>query len=307
MPDSCIFPRAQLVVGFHGTSIPDWLVHLCAEGWVKAVILFDYSFHTKSYQNNILSPAQLGQLTRDIHSLPGRPLVCVDQEGGKVRRLKESLGFAPLPSAKDYAQLPKGPRMEILKRSFAEMKQLGIDWVLGPVVDILYHPNSPDIGAFDRSFSVQPEIVMECALEWCALAQDLGLELCLKHYPGLGAATVNSHWDLTQLAVPVREQLKVFSDLLPYVPGKWILLSHAFVPKWDQEFPISLSAKVVSQLRQVIPQARLICDDLQMQGILKKYPLQQAWLQAHHVGLDAICVGNNLADEKTFLRDCFKI
>lgn len=211
MNQNTITPRAQLVVGFQGTRIPDWLPKLCEQGWVKAVILFDYSVATKSYQNNILSPQQLTDLTRQIHFLSGHPMICVDQEGGKVRRLKESLGFAPLPSAKDYAQLPKQQRLEILKRSFAEMKQLGIDWILGPVVDILYNPASPDIGVYDRSFSERAEIVMECALEWCEVARDLELELCLKHYPGLGSATVNSHWELTELE-GAREEQKPHND-----------------------------------------------------------------------------------------------
>ena len=93
------------ILGFFGKTIPAWLTEFAALYGLGGVILFDYSCQTRKYDNNIESPEQLRHLCAEISRLPSSPMVFIDQEGGLVRRLKESRGFTHLPSAKDFNRL----------------------------------------------------------------------------------------------------------------------------------------------------------------------------------------------------------
>ena len=118
------------------------------------MILFDYSCQTQQYDNNIESPEQVQRLCAEIAALPSSPMVFIDQEGGLVRRLKESRGFTPLPSAKEFNHLAAGSKSaNILAASFAEMRQLGIHYDFAPVIDVDYNPDNPNIGKIKRSYS----------------------------------------------------------------------------------------------------------------------------------------------------------
>src|SRR2546429_1133930 len=141
------------ILGFFGKTVPVWLKEFAARYGLGGVILFDYSCRTQQYDNNIESPEQVQRLCREIAALPSGPMVFIDQEGGLVRRLKESRGFAPLPSAKEFNHLAPDRKRAILTASFAEMRRLGIHYDFAPVVDVDYKPENPNIGRIKRSFS----------------------------------------------------------------------------------------------------------------------------------------------------------
>jgi beta-N-acetylhexosaminidase len=289
----------HFILGFQGSRLPLWVEEFSQEFGLAGIILFDYDFKNKNFENNILNPLQLKNLIGDIHSLPGHPKVYIDQEGGKVRRLKEDKGFKPLVSHQEYATMNVFQRQEHLKVSFSEMKELGIDVVLGPVIDINYNEQSPDIGVYQRSFSPRIEEVQQCAFEWIDLANRCGLELCLKHFPGLGGAQQNSHEKLTALSgLVTQEQEQLFYDLLPHIPGQNILMSHGYLPEWDSKLPLSVSSVGVKKIRAHHPEACLITDDLQMRGLLDLMSLPEACLQALASGVDLLCIGNNLLREE---------
>ena len=124
------------ILGFFGKTLPAWLREFARLYGLGGVILFDYSCQTQKYDNNIESPEQVQRLCEEISHLPSRPLVFIDQEGGRVRRLKDSRGFKPLPSAMEFNHLTSKEKREILAASFAEMRQLGIDYDFAPVIDV---------------------------------------------------------------------------------------------------------------------------------------------------------------------------
>jgi len=108
------------ILGFFGKAVPVWLKQFAARYGLGGVILFDYSCRTQQYDNNIESPEQVQRLCSEIAALPSGPMVFIDQEGGLVRRLKESRGFAPLPSAKEFNHLaPRHPRRELCRDAAA--------------------------------------------------------------------------------------------------------------------------------------------------------------------------------------------
>ena len=141
------------ILGFFGKTVPVWLKQFAARYGLGGVILFDYSCRTREYDNNIESPEQVQRLCKEIAALPSGPMVFIDQEGGLVRRLKESRGFAPLPSAKEFNHLARDRKRAILTESFAEMRRLGIHYDFAPVIDVDYNPENPNIGRIKRSFS----------------------------------------------------------------------------------------------------------------------------------------------------------
>ena len=257
-----------LILGFKGPTVPEWLKNFEQKFGLGGVILFDYDIKTKIYENNILSREQLVSLTASLSRMKSHPLIFIDQEGGKVRRLKKSLGFSDLPSAKAQAALSLPERAELLRSSFSEMKKLGIHFDLAPVVDMDLNPKNPDIGAIERSYSADANIVRENGLLAGRVAAEVGLGLCLKHFPGLGGATTNSHLELTDISDSISdEQLFLFYELVDQIPGRAILMSHGMVRPWDVTFPVSMSKLASERIRERLPDVLLLTDDLQMQGL----------------------------------------
>jgi len=288
-----------MVLGFRGMRIPQWLRNFERRFGLGGVLLFDYDWKSKVYQRNVESPAQIRELCAELRELPSHPLVLVDQEGGKVRRFKDKLGFAPLPSAEAFAALDAAERLRVARNSFAEMVDLGVHYNLAPVVDLNLNSANPDIGAHQRSYSADPAVVRACVEAVDAAAREVNLGLCLKHYPGLGGATTNSHNDLTDLSDTIREdQLALFHDFGGRIHGEAILISHGYVRQWDSAGPISMSKSALGALRRRLPDVLLLSDDLQMQGLRKTLVTGDALPLGLAAGLDLMLIGNNLVDEE---------
>lgn len=287
------------ILGFFGKTIPAWLQEFAERYGLGGVILFDYSCQTRQYDNNIESPEQVRRLCGEIARLPSGPMVFIDQEGGLVRRLKESRGFAPLPSAKEFNHLAVDQKRKILTASFAEMRQLGITYDFAPVIDVDYNPDNPNIGKIRRSYSADIAEVEANALLVGEIAREQRIGLCLKHFPGIGGAEVDSHqefMDISDALTPAQEEL--FYALAPRMFGNAVLVSHAIVRQWDKDHPMTLSAAGLGRLRRRLPDTLLITDDMQMQGLQKALGTREASLQALKSGMDMLCIGNNLFDQE---------
>ncbi|BCA53961.1 Beta-N-acetylglucosaminidase [Nitrospira sp. KM1] len=286
------------LLGFRGLDIPDWLRTFAASYGLGGVILFDFNCQTRTYQNNIDSPDQVRALCADITALPSRPLVFVDQEGGRVCRLKSARGFAPLPSQQVFNELSDSDKRRLAADSFCELRRLGFHYNLAPVIDLNLNPMNPDIGAIGRSYSNDPDAVRANVRILNDVAHDAGIGLSLKHFPGLGGAIQNSHHDLTDVSCTITdEQLRLFYDLGHSLVGDSVVVSHGIVHQWEADRPVSMSSIAIGKLRQRIPDALLISDDLQMQGLQKKYSTREAVELGLRAGLDLLCIGNNLMPE----------
>src|SRR5882672_7686989 len=287
------------ILGFYGKVIPAWLRHFAARYGLGGVILFDYSCQTRQYDNNIESPGQLRGLCEEISRLPSGPMVFIDQEGGLVRRLKEGLGFSPLPSAKQFNDLTADQKRKILAASLAEMRQLGIHYDFAPVIDVDYNPDNPNIGKIKRSYSADIDEVEANALLLSEVAREARIGLCLKHYPGIGGAVVDSHQQFMDISDSLRaEQEELFYALAPKMFGDAVLVSHAIVRQWDKDHPMTLSAAGLGRLRNRLPDTLLITDDMQMQGLQKALGTREASLRSLKAGMDMLCIGNNLFDQE---------
>jgi beta-N-acetylhexosaminidase len=287
------------ILGFFGKTIPAWLREFASRYGLGGVILFDYSCQTKQYDNNIDSPEQVRRLCEEISGLPSGPMVFIDQEGGLVRRLKESRGFKPLPSAKEFNHLGMSEKREILAASFTEMRRLGIHYDFAPVIDVDYNPDNPNIGKIKRSYSADIGEVEANALLASEVAREARIGLCLKHFPGIGGAVVDSHQEFMDISDSLRaEQEELFYALAPKMFGDAVLVSHAIVAQWDRDNPLTLSAAGLGRLRRRLPDTLLISDDMQMQGLQKALGTREASVRSLGAGMDMLCIGNNLFDQE---------
>lgn len=287
------------ILGFYGKSVPDWLKEFAARFGLGGVILFDYSVRTRQYDNNIESPEQVRALCEEISRLPSSPLVFIDQEGGLVRRLKDTRGFAPLPGAREFNRLSLRERRALLAASLGELRSLGIRFNFAPVIDVDYNPDNPNIGRIGRSYSADICEVEANAMLMSEAAREAGVGLCLKHYPGIGGASVDSHQDFMDISAALRPaQEALFWSLAPKMFGDAVLVSHAIVRQWDRDRPATLSPAAIGRLRSRLPETLLITDDMQMQGLQKALGTGEAALQSLAAGIDMVCVGNNLLDQE---------
>ncbi len=285
--------------------MPNWLIEFEHRFGLGGVILFDYNCQTRTYENNIYSPEQVRSLCTELAQFSSKPLLFVDQEGGKVRRLKEQLGFAPLPSQFSFNKLSEGERRSIVIRSFKELRQLGFHINLAPVVDLNINPDNPDIGKVERSYSNNPEEIRTNVTILNSVAERVNLGLCVKHFPGLGGAEVNSHTELTDLSSTLNEvQLNLLYELGQSIIGQSVLVSHGFVRQWDDSIPVSMSSESLRRLRDKIPNALLISDDLQMGALKRKYTTSVASKRGIQAGLDMVIIGNNLLPEDEHVLEC---
>ena len=287
------------LLGFEGQIVPSWIKSFAQRFGLGGVILFEYSAQTKSYGNNISTPTQVKQLCHDLHQLSAKPMIFIDQEGGVVCRLKSSCGFSPLPSQAQFAQLNTPQQEKILESTYAELSDLGIDFNLAPVVDLNLNPENPDIGRAGRSFGNDPELISRCVNTIAKTARSKNIFLCLKHFPGLGGASVNSHLELTDISDSITDQqLELFYRLSNDIPGKAILISHGIVKQWDPQWPCSVSEKAIAKIRSHTENCLLISDDIQMQGLTRKLPIEDSYFQCLRAGIDLVCIGHKLENQE---------
>lgn len=299
-PDLRTMLGQMLLVGFRGTSIDDSapILRDIKDHHLGGVILFDRDAQLQTLERNIVNPAQVRRLTQQLCSAARTPLfIAVDQEGGRVCRLKEASGFLPLASAKTLGQgAPAITQAQGLATGTA-LADLGINLNFAPVVDVDVNPHSPAIGALERSYAADPLTVAAHARAMCAGLQAAGVLPCLKHFPGHGSAATDSHQgltDITQTWSP--QELIPYELLIPLQASPCIMVGHLFLRQFDPDAPATLSPAILTTLlrHRLGFQGVIISDDMQMRAITDQYGLEHALVRAVQAGVDILVFGNNL-------------
>ena len=303
----------MLLVGFRGAELSDDapILREIREHNLGGVILFDRDAQLRTWDRNVVSPDQVRALTARLRAEAATPLfIAVDQEGGRVRRLKEERGFPPSPSAKTMGQgALEGTRREG-ERIGALLADLGINLNFAPVVDVDVNPQSPAIGALERSFSADPGQV---ALHAQAFAQGLrarGVLPCLKHFPGHGSAMADSHLGLTDISRTwTPRELIPYETLIPLKASPLIMCGHLYLRQFDPDYPCTLSPAVLTTLlrERLGFDGVIVSDDMQMRAIADHYGLDEAVLRAVEAGVDILVFGNNLDYDPDIVPKAVKI
>ncbi|WP_286181972.1 glycoside hydrolase family 3 protein [Desulfovibrio sp. Huiquan2017] len=297
----------MILAGFRGFSVnqDSTVIRDIRERHLGGVILFDYDMLWGSGQRNIRSAEQVRTLLRDLKAAADIPLfLAVDQEGGKVQRLKARYGFRETPSAADICAGDEAGVRRAGGTVGATLASVGFNLDFAPVVDVNINPDSPAIGKIGRSFSSDPEQVARCAAIFMDALHRAGVLSCLKHFPGHGSAGSDSHKGLTDVTTTWSEtELIPYRELIRSGKADMIMTAHIFNAHLDPKYPATLSGKVITGLlrEQLGFGGVIITDDMDMGAIADEYGRREAVRRAIQAGADILLFGNNLAYDENIV------
>ena len=273
------------MVGFAGVDVPADVRSIAREFDLGGVVLF---------ARNVEAPEQVAELSRQAQALAQEtPLwVSVDQEGGRVARLKRP--FTEWPPMITLGRA--GPDAARLAERFAralaeELHAVGISMDYTPVLDVLTNPKNPVIG--DRALAERAEDVARLGTVIIRTLQQEGIAACGKHFPGHGDTGTDSHFEL-----PLLEHPPDRLDAIELVPFKAaieahvaaIMTAHILIPSLDEEHPGTLSPAIVDGLlrRKLGYRGLVLTDDMSMKAISARYGLSEASVKAVAAGCDGV-------------------
>src|SRR5438876_356955 len=279
-----------LIAGFNGHTIPPELRSLAKEFGLGGVILF---------ARNVSEPEQVAELAFDASRLvPDLPVwVSVDQEGGRVARLKSP--FTEWPPMATLGRASDVALAERFARALAaELKTVGITLDYAPVLDIHTNPKNPVIG--DRALAEKAEDVARLGGAIIRTLQGQGIAACGKHFPGHGDTQADSHHELPLVEQPPERLREV--EFVPFRAAiearvATIMTAHVLVPALDETRPATLSKRLVTGLlrEELKYDGVILSDDLEMKAVANEYAVPSAAVLAVEAGCDGvlICSGDH--------------
>ncbi|MCB9847647.1 MAG: glycoside hydrolase family 3 protein [Phycisphaeraceae bacterium] len=289
-----------LVLGVRGAGpdSPELRADLecCAEARIGGVVLFDRDLATGG-PRNIESPSQVRELTACLReSLGDGLLIMIDQEGGNVARLRKEQGFDPGVPAAEFARLPDDEQRRLAGEQAEQLTSLGINVNLAPVVDLSIAAGSAVIAGLGRSFGDGLDAVIRCARVWIEEHRKRGVASCLKHFPGHGSATGDTHRGLVDITATTQRDV----ELAPYralsdEPGALVMTGHLLDRSIDPDLPASLSrAHTQGVLRDSMGfEGLVVTDSIDMGAITGRWSPGEAAAMAFTAGADLIMDGVN--------------
>lgn len=251
------------------------------------------------FTRNFRSPGQVRRLVADIRSAAGRPLlVAVDQEGGRVQRMRS--GFSALPPARVLGEThdrdPGRAREWARSRGrllALELEAVDIDFSFAPVVDV-DHGRSDIIG--DRALHGNPGVVAELGIAWMQGARAGGMASVAKHFPGHGWVEADSH---LEMPVDERDHAELLGDLAPFerligAGVEAIMTAHVQYPAVDESTPCYSARWMRGELRERLGFGGVVfADDLSMHGARQAGSLAQRVDASLRAGCDMLPVCNH--------------
>ncbi|RPK28392.1 beta-N-acetylhexosaminidase [Paenibacillus xylanexedens] len=286
-----------LMCGFHSQHADEQITRLIRDYYVGGVIYF---------RRNVESVDQLTRLSAELQDMAAEAgalplMISVDQEGGMVARIdKEGMTQVPGNMALGATGNPEYT-LECAQILGGELKNIGIDMNLAPVVDVNNNPLNPVIGV--RSYGEHAESVAAHGVAAITGYQSQGIAATAKHFPGHGDTAVDSH--LGMVTVPHDRNRLEQMELLPFRKAieagvDAIMTAHVMFPSIEPEpIPATLSHKVLTGLlrEEMGFEGIIITDCLEMHAISKPYGVAEAAIRAVEAGADLILVSHTLHDQ----------
>jgi beta-N-acetylhexosaminidase len=277
-----------LIAGFDGHQISTELQSLAREFGLGGVILF---------ARNIAEPEQVAALSFEASGLVPGLWVSVDQEGGRVARLKAP--FTEWPPMSTLGRSGDVTLAERFARALAsELRAVGVTLDYAPVLDVHTNVNNPVIG--DRALSDSASEVARFGSALVRTLQAGGIAACGKHFPGHGDTSTDSHHELPLVEHPPERLREV--EFRPFAAAieagvATIMTAHVFVPSLDETRPATLSSLIVTGIlrRELHYGGVILSDDLEMRAIAAAYSVPEAAVLAIEAGCDGvlICSGDH--------------
>ena len=294
----------MLLVGFRGTEVDEPTAQMLRDIQPGGVILFDRDGPSGGeLPRNIADRNQLQALTAQLQEQAEIPyFIAIDAEGGYVNRLKEKYGFAlKVPTAEKLGLRPVSETAAIAGQLADEMREMGLNWNLAPVVDVNVNPESTAIGAIERSFSADPSVVADQAQAFSAAMRQRQVIPTLKHFPGHGSAAGDTHLGVTDVTATYRRDLELapYRELIDGGYADALMTAHIVNRNLDAAArPATLSPAIIDGLlRQELGFAGVVVsDDMQMGAIVAQYGPGEAAIAAAQAGVDVILLANQQGD-----------
>jgi beta-N-acetylhexosaminidase len=278
-----------LVVGFPGNDPepPAAITDALAAGDIGGVILF---------RRNVADIDQVVRLNAAIHeagaSADAPPFVAVDQEGGRVVRLKDPL--TPIPPMRAIGATEDWElACDVAEVIATEISAVGFNLNFSPVLDVDTNPDNPVIG--DRAFSRDPEIVAQMGWAFLHGHHVAGVVPCGKHFPGHGDTDTDSHLELPVLNHPPERFEEV--ELVPFRKAisadiPMLMTAHVMVPALDTVHPATLSHAVMHRLlrEELGYEGVVITDDLEMKAVADRYDVEEMVELGLRAGVDIFLI-----------------
>lgn len=315
-PEPRLMAGQMLLVGFRGAEPGPGLPILrqIRELGLGGVILFDVDADKRAKDpsadttRNVVSPEQVARLNAALQAEAARaglpPLfVSVDQEGGRVQRLKPARGFPGSPAA--AALCPGGdpnPALRAGRSVGRTLAGLGFNLDFAPDADVDVNPHNPVIGGLGRSFSDDPQRVAACAGAFARGLRESGVLTAPKHFPGHGSSTSDSHLGFTDVTGTWSEaELIPFRELTRQGLADMVMTAHVFNANIDAKHPATLSRAAIGGLLRgdLGWKGVVVTDDMQMRAVSAHYGLKEAIFLAVDAGADILLLGNNLSYDET--------
>lgn len=273
----------MVMIGIQGTKVDDDSLYMLNQYHMGGVILFD---------RNMESPEQVKQLTSDLQAQSNEkvPLfIGIDEEGGDVVRMAEKL--TPPPSQKEIGTTGDIEQAKTWAIKTAKsLKDMGINVNFAPVADV---------GSNDkRSYSTDANTVIDFVRAATKGYQQENIIYSLKHFPGIGKGKVDSHIDSS--SIDVAKEVLMTEDILPFKtiidesdPNDYfILVSHLKYLALDEEYPASLSSKIMTDLlrNELGYKGIIITDDMEMGAVANHNDFRSIGVNAVKAGADIVLV-----------------
>lgn len=284
-----------LMIGFHGLEVPQFVIDLLEAGKIGGIILF---------ARNVESPEQLAHLTATCHDAAKHPImIAIDQEGGSVTRLYEKDGFTESPGAMVLGSANSEALTEEVSALLAqELRTLGINWNLAPVVDITNNINNPSVGT--RSVGMEKKRVSQITAAQIRGYQSESVAASAKHFPGLGNTPIDTHEALAIIDDSLEDLWG--RDLVPFRVAiksrtATVMVSHVKFTQIDPEHPATLSSKVTNDLlRGEIGFSGVTCTDcMEMKAISNHYGAEESAVIAVLAGQDVVLSSHSFNQDST--------
>ncbi|WP_340016892.1 beta-N-acetylhexosaminidase [Paenibacillus sp. FSL K6-1318] len=286
----------MILAGVQGTTLDAQAKQMIMDQKVGGIIF---------YANNVTTlegTAKFVQSIKDTNQSNPVPIfMSVDQEGGKVSRMPETV--ESIPSNKKVGQTNDSALAETMGELLARQVQLaGFNVDFAPVLDVNSNPKNPVIG--DRSFGSSAELVSRMGIAEMKGFRNEGIIPVVKHFPGHGDTSVDSHLDLP--VVNKTEKQLAELEWIPFQAAvkeqvEAVMVAHILFPKLDPDHPASLSDVIIGEhLRGKFKyDGVVITDDLSMGAIAKNFKLDEAALATVKAGSDILLVAHSYESAKT--------
>jgi beta-N-acetylhexosaminidase len=289
------------IVGFRGTTYetaPE-AQRMLPETNIGGVILFDYDTPTKKYDRNIKTKSQATTLIKDLQSRAKTPLfISIDEEGGKVSRLKKVKGFVPTLSAAKLSLKTDTQVQSIAKGLGKILYSYGFNMDFAPVLDVNVNKRSPAIGLVGRSFSSFQSVVARKGIAFSKGLQQSNIIPVGKHYPGHGSAVGDTHKGFVDITKTFKQyELDPFKKACASgIPA--IMVGHLYDSNVDATYPATLSKAHIDRLKNDLGCSSqvLITDDIDMKALADQYSRHDILVNAFNAGIDIVITSNNITN-----------